>query len=209
MSISTVSELRTAITNWLDRSDIDSARVNEFITLAETRIAKRLRVRGVEERSTTSLVASQEYYSLPSDFLEARNVQINTNPVRKLKYLTPEQMDYQYGSTTSGTPCAYTIIGEEIQLKPIPSTTDSMEIAYFKKLPALTDSATTNWLTTNAPDLLLYASLLEASLYLVDDIGAKKWGDALNEAMMTHNRESETGRYSGSALTMSTATGNP
>jgi len=209
MAISSISELRTAVTNWLERDDISSDRVNEFIALAEARIGRRLRVRGVEDRATTALVVSQEYYSLPSDFLEARNVQINTNPVTRLKYLTPEQMDYQYSSTTVGPPKAFTIIGEEIQLKPIPNATDTMEISYYKKLAALTDSNTTNWLTTNAPDLLLYGALIEAETYLINDPRTALWKSAFDVSMNEWNTQDAKGRHSGSALRISSDSGNP
>ena len=203
MSISTYAELQTAVANWLDRTDL-TARVPEFITLAEARIGRRLRVRGVEERSTTPLVSAQEYYALPSDFLEARNVQINTNPVNVLTYRTPEQLDKDFPYSTAGTPCAFTIIGEEIQLKPVPSTTDTMEIAYFKKLSALSASNTTNWLTTNAPDLLLYGSLIEAEAYLVDDPRIAVWKGAFDESISEWNRQENKGRYSGSHLEIRT-----
>ena len=199
MAISTYSELQTAVNNWLDRTDLTN-RVPEFIRLAEARIGRRLRVRGVEDRATTPLVAAQEYYSLPTDFLEARNVQINTNPVNVLTYRTPEQLDKEFPSTSSGTPCAFTIIGEEIQLKPIPGSTDTMEISYFKRLAALSGSNTTNWIITNAPDLLLYGSLIEAEAFLVNDPRIQIWKGAFDEAMQEWNLQENKGRFSGSHL---------
>ena len=199
MSISTYAELKTAVANWLDRTDLTD-RVPEFITLAEAGIGRRLRVRGVEERSTTPLVNAQEYYSLPTDFLEARNVQINTNPVNVLTYRTPEQLDKEYPYSTAGTPSVFTIIGEEIQLKPVPSTTDTLEISYFKKLAALSESNTTNWIITNAPDLLLYGSLVEAEAYLINDARIQIWKGAFDESMKEWNLQSEKGRFSGSHL---------
>ncbi len=199
MAISTYSELKTAVENWLDRTDLTS-RIPEFITLAEARIGRRLRSRGVEDRSTTAMVSGQEYYSLPTDFLEARNVQINTNPVNVLKYRSPQQMDREYPSTSTGVPKVFTIIGEEIQLKPIPNSTDTLEIAYFKRLSALSDSNTTNWLTTNAPDLLLYGSLIEAEAYLVDDPRIAIWKAAFDESIIEWNRQDDKGRHSGSVL---------
>jgi hypothetical protein len=199
MSLSTYAELQTAVASWLDRSDL-TTNIPDFITLAEARIARRLRVRGVEERSTTPLVSGQQYYALPSDFLQARNVQINTNPLNVLTYRTPEELDKEYPSDTSGTPAAFTIIGEEIQLKPIPSSGDTMEIAYFKRLPALSDSNTTNWLTANAPDLLLYGSLIEAEAFLVNDPRIELWRGAFNEAIDAWDAQEYKGRYSGSHL---------
>jgi hypothetical protein len=201
MAISTYTELQAAINNWLDRDDLTD-RVPEFIALAEARIARRLRVRGVEERSTTPLIAGQEYYSLPSDFLEARNVQINTNPVNSLTYRTPYQLDKEYPSTGTGTPCCFTIIGNEIQLKPIPGSTDNMEISYFQRLSALSGSNPTNWLTANAPDLLLYGSLIEAEAYLVDDPRIPVWKGAFEESILEWTLQEWKGRHGGSALTI-------
>lgn len=199
MAISTYSELKTAIANWLDRDDL-TTRIPEFIALAEARIARRLRVRGVEERATTAMVSGQEYYSLPSDFLEARNIQINTDPVKILEYMTPEVIDLRYSSQTIGVPKVYTIIGDELQIKPIPDTTDNIELTYFKKLAALSDSNTTNWLTSNAPDLLLYGSLLEAEAYLLNDKRVPIWKAAFEESMSEWNRQDKRGRHSGSHL---------
>jgi len=199
MAIDTYATLKTAIANWLDRTDL-ADRIPEFIALAEARIGRRLRVRGVEERSTTSLVSGQEYYSLPSDFLECRNVQINTNPLKRLSYRTPQQMDFEYPSTSTGTPKVFTIIGLEIQLKPIPDSTDTIEIAYYKKLTALSDSSTTNWLTANAPDLLLYGSLIEAEAYLINDPRIVIWKSAYDLAMNEWNMTDDKARHSGSTL---------
>lgn len=208
MSISSYSELQTAIANWLDRTDLTS-RIPEFIALAEARIGRRLRVRGVEGRSTTALVAGQEYYSLPTDFLEARNFQINTNPVNVLAYRTPEQVDLEYSTSSTGTPKVFTIIGTEFQLKPIPDSTDTLEIAYYKKLDPLTSSNATNWLTSNAPDLLLYGSLIEAEAFLVGDPRIPIWKAAFDESMEEWNLQERKGRWSGSHLEIRQGRGNP
>lgn len=202
MAIDSYFTLQTAVENWLDRDDL-SGRITEFISLAEARIARRLRVRGVEERSTTTLVAGQEYYSLPSDFLEARRVKVNSNPVSILTYLTTAQIDEMYQTSTTGKPVNYTIIGQEIQLKPSPSSTDTLEVSYFTKLPALSDSNTTNWLTANAPDLLLYGSLVEAEAYLINDPRIPVWKSGFDEAMIEWNKQEDEARFSGDALSIS------
>jgi len=208
MSISNYTELKTAVENWLDRDDLTS-RVPEFIALAEVRINRLLRSRSVEERAYTSTVAGQEYYSLPTDFLEARNIQLNTNPVTRLLYRTPQQMDREYPSATRGQPYAYTIIGNELQLKPIPASVYQLEISYFLKLDPLSDSNATNWIITNSPDLLLYGSLIEAEAFLVNDPRVPLWKGAFDEAMAILNSQEEKGRYSGSHLEIRTGTGNP
>jgi len=202
MAIDSYFTLQTAIENWLDRDDL-SGRITEFISLAEARIARRLRVSGVEERSITTLVSGQEYYTLPSDFIKARSIKINSNPVNVLRYKTPTQLSEMYPNSSSGTPVFYTIIGEELQLKPAPSSTDTLEISYFLKLPALSDSNTTNWLTANAPDLLLYGSLMEAEAYLINDPRIPVWKSGFDEAMIEWNKQEDEARFSGHALSIS------
>jgi hypothetical protein len=203
MAISNYSELQTAIANWLDRSDLTSY-IPDFISLAEARIRRKLRVRGIEQRSTAALVSGQAYYCLPSDFLEARNIQINTNPVRALSYRTPQQMDAEFPYDTTGTPEVYTIIGTEIQLKPIPASADNLEISYYAKLAPLSSTNGTNWLTDNAPDLLMYGSLIEAETFLVNDPRVMLWKSLYSEAMFEWNIDSKNGRYSGSYLQVRT-----
>ena len=199
MSISSYSELKTAVANWLDRDDL-TERVPEFIALGEARINRRLRVRGIVQRMYTSLVSGQAYYALPSDFIECRNVQINSNPVNVLSYRTPEQLDTEYPNQTStSTPKVFTIIGPEIQLAPTPSSTNTLEITYFQRLSPLSTGNPTNWLTSNAPDLLLYGALIEAEAYLVNDPRIQLWKAAFDESMNEWNLQEEKGRFSGSS----------
>lgn len=209
MAINSYSTLQTAIASWLNRDDL-TTKIPDFIMLAETRIARKLRTRGVEARDTSiTTVAGTQYYTLPTDFLEARNVQMNTNPVKQLTYRTPEQMDQEYPYTASGQPEVFTIIGTEIELKPIPDSATVLEIAYYKKLAALSGSNTTNWLTSHAPDLLLYGSLIESEAFIVNDPRIALWKTLFNEALAEFNMQDDRGRHSGSHLSIRTATGNP
>ena len=200
MSISTYSELQTAVANWLNRDTLTS-RIPEFITLAEARIARKLRVTGMEARDTSiTTVAGTEYYTLPSDYLEMRNIQLNTNPRQRLKYRTPEQLDTEYPTTTTGVPTIYTIIGTELQLRPIPAAANTLEIAYYKKLAALSSSNTTNWFTANAPDLLLYGALIEAEPFLYNDARIAIWKGLFDQSIAEWNLQADRARHSGSAL---------
>ena len=65
MAISTYSELQTAVANWLDRDDL-TARIPEFIVLAEARYNRELRIRGMETIVDISTVAGTRSYALPT-----------------------------------------------------------------------------------------------------------------------------------------------
>jgi hypothetical protein len=102
MAISNYTELKTAVANWLDRDDL-TARIPEFIALAEARFNRVLRIRAMESKQTASTVAGQQNLALPARFVQMRNVQINTSPVTAMQYVTPEIFDRLYGGSSSGT----------------------------------------------------------------------------------------------------------
>lgn len=175
MSISTYSELKTAITAWTHRVDLTGV-LDDFIDLTEARLSRDLLVSQQEARATTT--ASTEYLALPTDCLAIRNIQLNTSPVRELVYVTPMEMDRlaDNGSVVS----RYTIVGDEIQLNA--TSSDSLEIAYYAKVPPLSDSNTTNWLLTTYPDVYLYGCLAEAYKYANDDPQATKYNALYQES---------------------------
>ena len=121
MAITNYSELKSAIADWLDRTDLTDS-IPDFITLAETRHRRDFKIRRMETRVTANTVADTEYYTLPDNFVAMRNIQLNTDPKTALEYLTPEQMDRIYAGSNKGKPKAYSIIGDNIQLRPLPDS---------------------------------------------------------------------------------------
>jgi len=203
MALGTFTELKDAIADWLDRSDL-TARIPDFITLAEARISRELRIRPMEVRSTMDTTSGQKYFNLPGGYLQMRNIQLNTNPTAPLEYITPEMLDRLYGSSTTGKPRAYSLIGDEIQLAPIPDSDYTVEMAFYEKFTPLGDgtsgTVTTNWLTTNAPDVLLYGALLEAEPFIKNDERIGLWLNAYNGAVKKIQDADARDRHSGSAM---------
>tara|TARA_R100000278_G_C5454782_1_gene158703 strand:+ start:402 stop:1028 length:627 start_codon:yes stop_codon:yes gene_type:complete len=200
MALTNYSELKTAIANWLDRSDLDD-RIPEFIQLAEARHRRDFKIRRMETRVTASTIADTEYYSLPDNFVAMRNIQLNTDPKTALEYMTPEQMDRVRGGSTTGKPKAYSIIGNNFQLRPIPDSVYEIEMLYFKYFTALSDSNTTNDMLTFHPDAYLYGSLVEAEPYLQNDKRIQVWAGFYDRAKQDIISSNERDRHSGVAPT--------
>ena len=200
MAITTYSELKTAISNWLDRTDLDD-RIPEFIALAETRHRRDFKIRRMETRVTANTIANTEYYTLPDDFVAMRNIQLNTDPKTALEYLTPEQMDRVRAGSNTGKPKAYSIIGNTFQLRPIPDGVYQIEMLYFKYFTALSDSNTTNDMLTFHPDAYLYGSLVEAEPYLQNDKRIQVWAGFYDRAKQDIISSNERDRHSGVAPT--------
>jgi hypothetical protein len=198
MSLSNYTNLQAAIKSALHRADLDTAIV-DFITLAEDKLNKRLRLRAMETRVTASV--SSEYIALPTDFLAMRNFQLNTSPRTRLQYATPEHLDALYpDSSATGTPLLYTFVGGEIQLAPVPETTYTAEMDYYAKLDIATDS--TNWVLTNAPRLYYYGALMEAAPYLKNDQRVSLWSQLWENAISEVERSDKADRFPDFGLQM-------
>ena len=158
----------------------------------------------MEVRSIMYTSPGQKYFNLPGGYLQMRNIQLNTNPTQPLEYITPEMLDRLYGSNTTGKPRAYTLIGDEIQLSPIPDAAYELEMAFYEKFTALGDgtsgTVTTNYLTKNAPDVLLYGALMEAEPFIKNDERIPVWLNGYSNAIENLQKADQKDRHSGSAM---------
>ena len=199
MAISTYSELKTAVANWLDRDDL-ADRIPEFIALAEARMNRVLRLRMMESKYTASTIASQRNYALPASYIQMRNFQLNTSPITSLSYVSPEIYDRLWGGSQGGIPQFYTIIANELQLGPIPGSVITMEMLFYKKISALSASNTTELMLTDNPDVYLYGALLEAEPFVMNDERIGVWAQGFEKAIVDLQEQDNKDRHSGSAL---------
>ena len=206
MAIGTYAELQTAVANWLDRDDL-TARIPEFIALAEARFNRILRLRSMEAKYTANTVAGQRNLALPANYIQMRNFQVNSNPLTTLSYVTPEIYDRLWGGSTSGTPKFYTILANEVSFGPIPATVMEVEMLFYKKFDNLSVTTTTNTLLTDSPDIYLYGSMLEAEPFIMNDERVPLWAAALDRAVSDMQEQDNKDRHSGSALRVMNTSG--
>ena len=120
MAIGTFAELKTAAANWLDRSDLTD-RIPEFISLAEARFNRVLRVRDMEAVSTAiSTSAGTREYDLPTRFVQMKEFHLTTDPLTPLAYITPEMMTRMQAGSAKSKPQVFTIIADKVRLGPNP-----------------------------------------------------------------------------------------
>jgi len=205
MSIASYSELQTAVANYLARTDLTS-QITDFIRFAELRLRRELRIRQMLKSVTTTATSGDSTVELPSDFLEIRDFIVVTNPVQPLTYSSPSAFSRNTRTTESGKPLDYTILASEFQLAPVPDSAYTLKLLYYSAPTFLSDSNTSNAFLANAPDALLYASLLEAEPYLMNDARVNTWGGMYDRAISTLTRSDESSQYSGVPLSMTLAT---
>jgi hypothetical protein len=164
MAITNYGELKTALANWLHRTDL-SARLPEFVTLAQVRISDDVRANA--NTVSASGTSTDKTIPLPADFIEGRSLHLSINGTnRPLDYLTPAQ--YAHLAQPTGDADAYTIIGSSILLARNPSGNQSYTLVYYAKETALSADSDTTTLLSTRPGLYLYGTLCEAAPYLRD-----------------------------------------
>lgn len=174
MALDTFAGLKATIADYLNRDDL-TAIIPSFITIAEAKFNRKLRTRQMIKRANAQIETA--FFAYPSDWLQAKEFQLNTNPIVRLQFVTEAYGDELKANryVSIGQPAYYTITGTQLEFIPAPDSTYSAELTYYAKIPALSDSNTSNWLLAYAPDLYLYGALLEAAPYLKDDERLAVW----------------------------------
>lgn len=201
MSFATYSDLQTSIAGYLARTDL-TTQIPDFITFAENRLRRELRVRQMLKSVTTATVSGDSTVEVPSDFLEIRDFVALTNPITPLSYSSPSTLSNDPVASQVGVPRSYTILANEFLLAPIPDGIYTLRLLYYAAPAYLSSTNTSNVFLNVAPDALLYASLLEAEPYLMNDARINTWGSMYDRAISTLTKSDESTQYSGVPLAM-------
>ena len=193
MSITTYSELKTAIADFLNRDDLTTV-IPTFIALAEAQIARDVRHWKQEKRVTTSV--DERYENLPNDWLEVKLVALTTGKMLQTVSMS-EMAELRASSNAAGEPRYIRMTADQIEFYPTPSAATDISMLYYARTPALSDADTTNWLLTDAPDILLYGALIHSAPYLTDDQRAAVWGALYQAGVEKLSLENQKGRITG------------
>jgi hypothetical protein len=202
MSLTNYSDLKTTVENYLGRSDL-TAQIPTFIALAELRLSRQLRLRQMLKVVQTTTTGGDATLGLPSDFLSMRDIYVNTNPRQPITYLSPSAFTRDARAHESGKPIFYTQRGLEFELAPKPDSTYEVVMLYYAKPVALSDSNASNVFMANCPDALLYAALIEAEPYLMNDARIQTWTQLYGLAVVSIAESDNSSEYAGVPLSMS------
>lgn len=201
MAITTYAELKSNITDFLNRDDLDSI-APTFISMAETDMQRQVRHWRQEKRSTAAL--DTQYSAIPADFLEDIRFYITSNDTSPMEKISQsELLDRKFRSAnTSGRPAYYALTAGEIEVYPVPDGTYTAELYYYSEIEALSDSNTSNWMLQYFPDAYLYGSLIHSAPYLKDDARITTWAALYQSAIDAINMSSDAAKYGGSGRRM-------
>ena len=207
MALTTYTTLKASLANWLNRSDLTTEIGDDFIKLTEADFNSKLRVRSMIVQ--VNITVDAETAALPDDFLQIRDFYILSGQTKiPLVYTTPASMDTTNGTSTSGLPTTFTILGDTIRFSPKPDGTYTAVMNYFKKFPALTSSVSTNYILKSHPAIYLYGSLFYAANFLggINPQQVQTWQQMYATALERLELNDREDEYNGSPLQVRTVT---
>jgi hypothetical protein len=169
--ITDYASLQTAVGNWLNKggSTLFTARIPEFIQLAEARFRRKLD--DLDQDIITTVSITDGIGTLPADFGALKEISADfDDPL-----------------------VVYSIVAGQIQTDPV--ETGAATIVYKQALPALSNTVTSNWLLARAPDIYLYGSLVQAEFFGWNDERLPLIKAALDEALEELRVDSDARRW--------------
>ncbi len=174
MAMNTYTLLKAEVIDWLNRSGFSTleGKVEDFIAMGQRRIHRTCDLNAMET-VLAQFTQSTSTKATPVGYLRTKamtrqvgnaNVEIQGSPYKKVA---------QAGR--SGLPMYYAVVGDNFHFGPAPSGDVEIDLVYYKALDILSPTVSTNWLSENVPELLLFSALLEAALWLKDDSRAQVW----------------------------------
>ena len=168
----TYAELKTAIQDFTENTE--TSFVNNFpvfIRSAEDRVFTLVDLELFRKNATSTLTIDDPYLNVPTDYLAPFSLQITTaNHEQFVQFKDVnfvQQYSIDYGAT--GRPEYYGIFDvDNFILGPTPNIAYTVELHYYYRPVSITAGADSakSWLSDNAPNVLLYGSLVEAYTYM-------------------------------------------
>jgi len=178
--MTTYSELVDQIRSYTETSSdvLTTTVVNDFINQAELRIFREVDLDVFRSYEFATLTASNPFVALPGatpttmSFVRYASIYSTTGATanerkRLLQKDVSYMNEYWPNRTSTGEPRYYAMWDQNtIYLAPTPNSAYNIELALNRNETGLSTTNTTTWVSQNAPQVLLYACLIEAFKYL-------------------------------------------
>ena len=170
MATMTYSSLTQDLKDWMENDGTEfSNETDNFIGLTEQRIVRDIDPQAFTTTAYSSFNVNDRFVTKPTDALVIRHLlYLDSNSKRYFLEKRTDEYIYDYWPTiaTTGTPKYFADYNDtEILVAPTPSAALTIEMSYVQRLDTLSSSNTTNWLTINAQELLLFGALMEACTF--------------------------------------------
>jgi hypothetical protein len=194
MSITTYAELKTKVSDQIDRDDLTDAVVSDFVSLAESAMKRDLFTMSGEVVATYVTVAGENRVPVPNDYIGIRSIHVRGDTGSVLRLVSVDKLNASYAATTQGSPIMFSIVGDYFVLSPTPDSTYTLELTYYG-FSELSDTNTSNWILQKHPDLYLTGALFEAGDYIMDNEKLAKYKSRYEAIITDINERDKAERY--------------
>ena len=212
MAISTYTELKSTIANWLNRSDLTSEISDDFIKLVEADLNAKLRIRQMEQIDTITINSETE--TVPTGFIAVRSFYILSGSTKyHLNYITPANLFAIKGGSTTGLPRVYTIESdngvEQFRFAPSPDATYTGYLQYYKAFTPLSSANASNYILASHPAIYLYGTLFHAANFIggIDQGQSQMWLSMYQTALERLEDNDQNDSFGGSPVIQRTDVG--
>lgn len=187
MALKNYGELKTALANWLHRSDL-TAQIPDFISLAESRIQSDLGdLLILDYAGTLTTVAGTRTYATPAGFVKLKSCV-------DLQIVLAEEIAQAWAdSPISAEPDYLAWDGAQFVVHPSPDAAYTFPYVAQVRFTALSGDSDTNTILARWPGLYLYGALGEAAPYLEDDQRVPLWAAKYGEVLAGARRDNGPG----------------
>jgi hypothetical protein len=174
-SVMTYNSLIQDIQQYLERSDpavVDQ--IPSFIMLAEFEIAQQMKTLGQIQVVTSVMTVGNPIIPKPARWRKTVSMNLTSTTSGEVQPILLRKYEYlkQYAPNISATsvPLYYADYDYDNWLvAPTPDQAYNFEVLYYERLAPLSVDSQTNWITRNAPNAMLYGTLLQAMPFLKND----------------------------------------
>ena len=198
-----VEEVRSYLYN---RKDL-TAIIPQFITFGENTIFRRLRCRANEKSFTTTLTENFGF-TLPDDFIEMKYLLVEGRPMTRISDI--EYHDLLNSDNAAGLPSRFARVVNDIKIWRQADSEYDVEMIYWNDQAGdmVNDEDSTPVLLF-APDLYLYAALIEAMPFLAKDERIGTWQNMFEQGLAQVEYQTQESEYAGSNVNVSSAYSDP
>jgi len=187
----TYTTLKTAIQDYLESTESSFVtNLPTFITTTEERIFKNVQLDDFRKNQVGDLTASGSYLECPTDYLAPFSLAV-IDSSSNYSYLLLKQVsfirDFTPNASTTGLPKYYAEFDDNTFIvAPTPDSAYEVELHYYYRPASLTTTSgnETTWLSKNAPNAMLYGSLVEACTYLKNYEAIPAYESKFQEALL-------------------------
>ena len=203
----TYASLLTDVQTYAERTDAPFvSQIPRLVMLAENRLASEVRGLGFQKYATGTMNGN----TIPKPERWRETASFNVTVGTERSFLQQRSYDYCRAfapdPALTDQPRYYADYGyEHFLIVPTPASTYSFELAYYERPEPLSGDNQTNWTTQYAPQLLLYATLLEAQPFLKRQDLLQVWQGLYDRALQ--GLAQETARRAGGDRASSSRTG--